>query len=440
MSWCGEIMKKILLYSLKCFILSLVIGVLIAGFQFIAHEVIHLSEILLNKNDTSMIITILTALVICIGLIFVNKKIKGGLGSGVPQLEAYHSGWYKLSALPMLILIPINSFFAFFAAFLLGSEGPSIAIGGSSAAIINNISKEEDKELVASGGSAAFCCAFASPLAGITHLIEENKKYMKSPLFLLKGSVIIVLSFLISYLIYPHELLPFYECNKLPIIYYLYFILLIALSIAVGKLYSLMIIVVKKLSLKSNFMQYLTPLLLVVFMLLKVYCPYLSGNGSLMFNLSIIDLGILMLGVTLIFRIFGTALSVSSHTSGGVVLPMLAVGALSGYIVVSLISLIDKNILEYMPIFVVCGMMIVFTVVTKCPLTAFVLGLKCMDISIIIFPLIISILISYIIIEKLLKNDTLYHSLEKLIPGYSNRFNLKSNLTNEDNIINTCKV
>lgn len=413
-------MKKFIFYSLKCLILSIIVGVFIAGYQFIAHEVIHLSETLLNKNYISMVVTIAISFIICIILIFVNKKFKGGLGSGVPQFEAYHAGWYKIRGLVMLILIPINSLFAFFTSFLLGSEGPSISIGSSSAVIINDVTKEEDKEVVACGGSAAFGCAFASPLAGFTHLIEENKNYIKSPLFILKGMIIIILSFFISYFIYPHNLLPYFESSKMPSIYYLYLILLIIVAIIVGKGYSFMIVAIKKMSLKSNFMQYLTPILLVIFMLLKVFYPYLSGNGSAMFDLSIIDLGIFLLIISLLFRIFGTALSVSSHTSGGVVLPMLAVGALAGYIVVALVSLFDKNILEYMPIFVVCGMMIVYTVVTKCPITSLVLGFKCMDLSIIFFPLVISILITYII-EKLLKSETLYHSLEKLIPGYNER-------------------
>lgn len=412
-------MKKIILHLVKCLILSGIIGVFIAGYQFLAHEVLHLSEILLHKNELSMILTIIISFVVCVILIFVNKKFKGGLGSGVPQLEAYHAGWYKLSALPMLILIPINSLFAFFSAFLLGSEGPSISIGSSSAILVNKIVKnEDDKEVVACAGSAAFCCAFASPLAGLMHLIEENKTYLKSPLFLIKGIGIIVLSFFVSYLIYPHELLPFFECSQLPWYYYFYLILLIALSIGVGKLYSYMIVFIKKLSSKFNFIEYLTPVLLIIFMLLRVYFPHLSGSGSMMFELSIIDLGITILCFSLLFRILGTALSVSSHTSGGIVLPMLAVGALAGYLVVTFGGLFDVKILEYAPIFVICGMMIVFTVVTKCPLTAFVLGLKCLDISVIFLPLLISIFIAYVIVEKILKSKSVYHELEKLIPGY----------------------
>lgn len=410
---------KIVLCIFKCLFLSILIGTLIAGYQYLAHEVIHLSETLLQKDIPTMIITILITVGLCVALIKLNKKFKGGLGSGIPQLEAYHAGWFKLNALPMFIMIPINSLFAFFGAFLLGSEGPSISIGSSSAKLVNDITKDEDKEIVAGAGSAAFCCAFASPLAGIAHLIEENHKYLKDPFFYIKSISIIIFSFIVSYLIYPHNLLPYFESSMLPIKYYLYFFLLVLVAFIVGRLYTYSIVLIKKLSNKANFMEYTTPVLLVIFMFLRAYIPYLSGSGSAMFDLKIIDLGLVMLVISLLIRIVGTAFSVSSHTSGGIVLPMLAVGALTGYLTVSLCSVFDEGILAYTSIFVVCGMMIVFAVVTKCSLTAFVLGLKCMDISVIILPLIISLLIVYLVMKKIIKFDTIYHQLEKLLPGFN---------------------
>ena len=61
--------------------------------------------------------------------------------------------------------------------------------------------------------------------------------------------------------------------------------------------------------------------------------------------------------------------------------------------------------------------MLVFAVVTKAPITAIVLGLKCAPINAIALPLIIVIAASYSVVY-LFKWDNVYHELEKRINGY----------------------
>ncbi|MBE6136940.1 MAG: hypothetical protein E7176_00905 [Erysipelotrichaceae bacterium] len=409
-------MKRYLLYTTKLILVSIIIGLAIALFQFLAHELIYLSTKLLASNWIYATLIILVALIIYTGLFFVNRKFDGYYGSGIPRIEAYYHGWHTFNPYLMLVMIFINSLFGFFTGFLLGSEGPSISISTSIGMIGNKALKQKDTEFEASAGSAGFACAFASPLAGFCHLIEENKNVISLKL-ILKGLLVIGFSFVVSYLVYPHNLLPFFEVEALPFNYYYLLIILGVIIALIAKAYSVIIVKIKSLDTKFHFMHILTPLLLVGFMILRRFCPILCGNGSNSLQLDVIDYSLVAIIGILLFRLAFVGFSSSAYTSGGLVLPMLAVGALASFILVKIYSFIDSSILEYTALFVICGMVSTFGAVTKCPLTAFILGLKCSSFNIVVWPLTLVVLLTAAI-SYFFKYSSIYHELEKNIPGY----------------------
>lgn len=409
-------MKKILIAFLKLTLLGLIVGLFIAGYQFIGHEVISLSKFLLKSENLIWISTIACSVILLTGIMFINKKFKGYYGSGIPQIEAYHRGWYSFSPYKMLVLMTLNSLFAFFGGFLLGSEGPSISIGSSLGMISNDIFKDNNKEDIAIAGSTGFACAFSSPLAGLCHLIEENKSIISFK-FIIKGIWVIAIGFFISYLVYPHSLLPYFELNVLPLKYYLILLLMVIVLIVVAKVFLFLIIKVKDFSKQKQFMFYFTPLLLVLFMILRRFYPVLIGNGMDSLNPNIIDYSLLMIFSILVFRLIFTSFSMSSNISGGAVLPTLAVGSLTAILFIKGTSYIVPDITEYIGLFIIIGMLVTFAVVTNAPITALVLGLKCTAFKVIALPLLISLIISTIPFY-VFKWENLYHQLEKRIPGY----------------------
>ena len=166
--------------------------------------------------------------------------------------------------------------------------------------------------------------------------------------------------------------------------------------------------------------------LLIVFMLISRYHPLLVGSGANLLNPTVVDYSLIIILGILIFRLIGTALSANASISGGIVLPTLALGAVSADLVAKVLGLINPEILAYTDILIICGMLTTFACVTKAPITALILGLKCASIKLIILPLIITIGLSYLIIA-LFKCDNLYHKLEKRIPGYIKHNNIHSN-------------
>lgn len=412
-------MKEKLKPILKYFIVSILVGLVICLYQFLASNITHLSNYLLSSNSIVFIITIILSIFILQTLIVFNKKYKGYYGGGIPQIEAYHDYNLNFNEIKMTICMFINSLFAFFTCFLLGSEGPSVTIASSIGKLTNSKDKKEDKELVAITGSAGFGCAFLSPLAGLCHLFEENRRLI-SLKFLFKGLLIIIISFSIMYLLYPHKILPTFSIDSFKPIYLLYVLILGILSFLIGRLFIYLVIKVKDLSIKfSKYINYITIILLILFMILKRYYPVLVGSGSIVFTFDFTDMYIITIIGILLFRLIFSSISTSSNICGGMVLPMMSIGALLGVILVKIISIWDSNIINYKYIFIVCSMVSIFAVVTKTPITAFILGIKCFDISSIIYvilPLLLTIIISYLpVYIKKLKN--IYHLLLDRMPN-----------------------
>ena len=409
-------MKRFMILFIKLTLLGLLVGLFIAGYQFIAHEVIHYSNVLLKSEILIWVFTIISSFVLLIVLMVINKKNKGYYGGGIPQIEAYHRGWYEFSPYKMLVFMTINSLFGFFGGFLLGSEGPSISIGSSLSMILNRIFKLEDKDDVAIGGSAGFACAFSSPLAGLCHMIEENKHIISFKL-IIKGIYVIGISFIISYLLYPHSLLPYLEIEMLPIKYIWLIILLSVICLIISKLFIASTIKLKDMTKGTKIMMYLTPILLVLFMMLRRYEGILIGNGIDSLDVNVIDYSLAIILCIFIFRFIGTVFSLNSNMSGGLVLPTLAIGSLTGIILVKVLSYFIPEITNYTYIFIICGMLMSFSVVTNAPITALVLGLKCAPIKVIVLPLFLGLAICTIPFY-VFKWENIYHKLEKRLPGY----------------------
>ena len=70
-------MKKVFYLLLKLTFVALIVGVLIAGYQFIGHEVISASKYLLNSKNLIWISTILCSVLLLVGLMLLNKRFPG---------------------------------------------------------------------------------------------------------------------------------------------------------------------------------------------------------------------------------------------------------------------------------------------------------------------------------------------------------------------------
>ena len=403
--------KKLTKNLFMIIILVTLIGLVISLAQFLFHEIIELGTYMVNHNNITFSFMIITVLLLILLMTYINKRYKGYNGSGVPQFEAYFDHDREFNPILMLILITINTFIAFFTGFALGGEGPSITIAGSIGYYFNNLFKFKDKEYIMVACSTGFACAFIAPLAGFMHLIEENKKHLSWTL-ILKGILIIVPASFICYFVFNHNMLNLAVNLRLPYQAFYMLFIPILLSILVSYTFKGVVLGIKDLNIKYNFMIIGTIILGLIMILLKRYYPILTGGGGNFISNSYYDLSIILLLVLLVGRLLLTGLGTNSTLSGGIVIPMIAIGAIASDFGVSVFGLLDSNIYLYSDTLKLCTMLSVFALVTRCPLTAIVLGLRCGNVLDIILPLSIAVLVSYLLTD-LIKDKSIYKYLAK---------------------------
>jgi len=357
---------------------GIMIGFVVTLFIYLASKIISFSNYLINYNNFIFAIVLATVFIIAIFTTYTNYKYKGYIGNGISILSMDYYGNNDFNQYRLLFFTIINSYLAFFFGFTLGTEAPSVTIGASVAKIGNKALNKYDRDIVMAGGSSGFAAAFIAPIAGFIHLLEVHRHRIRKA-FIIKGIVMISMSYISSYilqrLIWNREL--FYSMDIILIPFNLFYavILVSILSFGIGELFSFVHGMAQRLR-GGRLMLYLTPILALGFFLLKKYYPLLSGNGDMAIDLSILDKGLFLMLLIMIIRFIFMILSENANVSGGTVLPLIALGAILGEIIVSIISKNDPSILKYENTFKAIGMFCCLGCAANIPITSYVLAIE----------------------------------------------------------------
>lgn len=357
---------------------GIMIGFVVTLFIYLASKIISFSNYLINYNNFIFAIVLATVFIIAIFTTYTNYKYKGYIGNGISILSMDYYGNNDFNQYRLLFFTIINSYLAFFFGFTLGTEAPSVTIGASVAKIGNKALNKYDRDIVMAGGSSGFAAAFIAPIAGFIHLLEVHRHRIRKA-FIIKGIVMISMSYISSYilqrLIWNREL--FYSMDIIWIPFNLFYavILVSILSFGIGELFSFVHGMAQRLR-GGRLMLYLTPILSLGFFLLKKYYPLLSGNGDMAIDLSILDKGLFLMLLIMIIRFIFMILSENANVSGGTVLPLIALGAILGEIIVSIISKNDPSILKYENTFKAIGMFCCLGCAANIPITSYVLAIE----------------------------------------------------------------
>jgi len=357
---------------------GIMIGFVVTLFIYLASKIIIFSNYLINYNNFIFAIVLATVFIIAIFTTYTNYKYKGYIGNGISILSMDYYGNNDFNPYRLLFFTTINSYLAFFFGFTLGTEAPSVTIGASVAKIGNKALNKYDRDIVMAGGSSGFAAAFIAPIAGFIHLLEVHRHRIRKA-FIIKGIVMISMSYISSYilqrLIWNREL--FYSMDIILIPFNLFYavILVSILSFGIGELFSFVHGMAQRLR-GGRLMLYLTPILALGFFLLKKYYPLLSGNGDMAIDLSILDKGLFLMLLIMIIRFIFMILSENANVSGGTVLPLIALGAILGEIIVSIISKNDPSILKYENTFKAIGMFCCLGCAANIPITSYVLAIE----------------------------------------------------------------
>lgn len=317
----------------------------------------------------------IAALVIGLFIAWLIKFQPMASGSGIPQVEGQVLYGMKMKWYSIIVVRFIAGIFSSFFGLSLGREGPTIQIGASgSQAVAKKISKNklEENYLITGGAAAGLSAAFNAPLSGIIFALEEVHRSF-SPLILIAATTASLTADVVSkYFFGLKPVLDFTTILQLPMTLYLWLLPLGILSGFAGALINKALLAIQTLynKLPAPFRPGIAIFIALPFGLLL---PQVLGGGQNLIKMSEeIRSGILLLLVFVIFKMLFTCTSFGSGIPGGIFMPILSIGALSG----SILGLIATHFglpTEYIPDFTVCAMAGALSSSVKAPVTAILL-------------------------------------------------------------------
>lgn len=296
-------------------------------------------------------------------------------GSGIPQVEGQLLFGLKIKWYSVLTVRFVAGLFSSLFGVSLGREGPSIQIGAAaSQAVAKKISKNklEENYLITGGAAAGLAAAFNAPLSGIVFALEEVHRSF-SPLILIAATTASLTADVVSK--YFFGLKPVLDFNAIPQLTESLYLWLIPLGIISGLTGALINKSLLRFQLLFKKIPHkLRPILaLLIALPCGLFLPQVLGGGQNLIQIAEnVSSGILMLFIFFIVKTLFTCSSFGSGIPGGIFMPILSIGALSG----GMLGIIATNFgmpAEYVPAFAVCAMAGALSGSVKAPITSILL-------------------------------------------------------------------
>lgn len=336
-------------------------------------------------------------------------------GSGVPYAEGVMRGLLPLKWHKSLISMLFGSLLTFVGGLPLGSEGPSVFMGSCVGWGVNAVGRRTHKsryawrrQSVTGGAAAGFAVAFNAPFAGIIFAMEEGHKRF-SPMILLPSAASIIVATLTANILTAvtgHGIVSvvFTEFSGVadPTFREIGYLLLVGIAVGIfSVLFSVILNVINRFVAKHKI-----PLIIrVLFAFLLagasglMYIETVGAGSGLIRLLSRDSMAYTALLIILGIKLFTVTFCSSSGVTGGLFIPILAIGALFGSLMAKLMMEIGMGEQYYSMVVLVC-MCAFLGGVMRAPVTAIVLVIE-MTHSLIssLWATCLVILLAYFVIE-----------------------------------------
>lgn len=341
-------------------------------------------------------------------------------GSGIPQVEGIVMLGMKMKWHTILLVRFLAGFLSSFFGLSLGREGPSIQIGAAgSHGLAKKISGNilEENCLITAGASAGLSAAFNAPLSGAMFALEEVHRTF-SPNILLAAITAALTADVVSKCFFGlTPVLDYGDIVQLPIWSYAWLLPLGVLCGVVGA-------ITNKGLLKFGILYEKLPPALrpMVALLIALPCglliPQVLGGGQNLILLSEkAQAGISMLVMLLAVKLLFTCTSFGSGIPGGIFMPILSIGALTG-------SIVGQTLVSYglpqacIPACCVCAMAGVMSGSVKAPITSILLMAEMTGSLIHLLP-VAAVAFIALLTSDLLKISPIYEVLLERLSGES---------------------
>ncbi|MDY3330798.1 MAG: ClcB-like voltage-gated chloride channel protein [Pelistega sp.] len=291
-------------------------------------------------------------------------------------------------------------------AWSLGREGPIIHLAAMVGSVVGRFFKLAPRHLrllVACGAAAGVSAAYFAPIAGALLVAEIVLGSMAShilvPLLIASATSFIT----ISSLGYQSWL---YEIPAIELVGSRYIWIALIIGLVSGVLAPLFLKYLD--TCRQLFASLKLPQVLCLglggFLLgcVFVYEPWSAGKGDTLIHSYINDSwGLNAIASILLLKLISTGLSVGAGAVGGVITPVMLVGASVSLLLLQFLSLIFPELTTYAPLVVLVGMGAFLGAATSAPLLAVVLVVEMSHSFSVIAPLILATVLSYFISRKM---------------------------------------
>lgn len=361
-------------------------------------------------------------LIISVFLGYVIVKYPMVKGSGIPQVKGVLIRQMDFSWARELGAKFVGGVVAIGSGMSLGREGPSVQLGAEVGTGIFKIFKRSEydkKYLISCGASAGLAAAFGAPLAGAVFAVEELHKFM-SPLLITCVLISSVCAEFVSKHFFGFS--PSFNIHvdtTYQLKYYVLIIIFALIMTIIGKLFEEALLKGQKLYGKIKINPIFKPVVIVTLtVLMGIFFIDVTGGGhSLAEKVIHESYTYKTLIILFVLKFLFTAACYSSGTPGGIFLPILVLGAISGKIYgMFVINLIPNVTSGYEVYFIVLGMAALLTAVVKSPITSTILMLEMTGSFSHFFPLVTICMVTFLMTE-VVKMRPIYDTLlENMLP------------------------
>ncbi len=407
-------------------------SIVVLIYKVISGKIIHFSEHGYEYLQNHLyFIPIAIIFFLFVSLLFskIYKKTPNLSGGGIPTSIGVLRGLVRFEWAMNLVGVFVLSLVSFFIGVPLGTEGPSVqmgtAAGMGSIDVFSKKHKAWERYSMTGGACAGFSVATGSPISGILFSIEEAHQRI-SPMILIVSATSVMFSFItteilapflnVSTSLFPKMQLPILSVKDswIPLIVGLIMGIFAVLFL---KLYNLLNFLFNKKLKKTPHRVKIFAIFCVTLALGICSFNYISTGHELILSLFEKRLPILFLLSILVIRSILTLGANTNRITGGVFIPILAIGAVLSAFVAQCMEKVFSINGDYYDIILVLGITACISGMMKMPLTAIAFSVEALSgYNNVLYVIIVSVsafIITEIFDEKSINDRVLDNKIEE---------------------------
>lgn len=394
-----------------------IVGLVIALFRIMIVKADHTRQIAVHMVKVRPVYAFAVLLLLVLIAWILDKLIRFEpdiSGSGIPQIEGELKGLEDQNWRKVLVAKFAGCVLAIGGGLALGREGPSIQLGGmigKGFARRKNALLTEERMLMSCGAGAGLAAAFGAPLAGVLFALEELHKNFSAEVLVSTMAASAVADYIAVNIIGLRPVFDFDVEHRIPLRLYWAVVLLGVILGILGVIYN------KLLDKMQDFFDRLGNkfisigiMLMISFLMMFIYPTVLGSGNNLVKVISDGKFTLIALAILLVAKLLFSTGSFGTGTPGGIFLPLLVIGAITGGLYSTFLSTAFGVEEYYIKGFVIIAMAGFFSAIVRAPITGVILITEMTGNFMTLLSLVSASLVAYVVAD-LLGGEPVYDQL-----------------------------